>query len=252
MKIQSLREKPETKFQKLNKMLKENFGVTIKSQTNVKELVNMKKRLTERNNMLRHEKKAHMKNKEFSRNMLMLDAVNSALLVARRKHAARKALTEESNVEQAEVVIAANSFLDDLQDSLEKVGRLQNETLGPITDRMRDYYGSDVANSFFENVNDEFDTVMDALRDAKKNIGTAITAVSKGKKVEKRKDIDDFEDDEVEDKASDESMDDDVSDIDIDLDDIDDELEMGKKEAGRERKVEESRRPRRRKTTKRK
>lgn len=222
---------PEQKFNKINKILKENYNVSLSNTLEVKKLIRLKNKLTEQNNQLRHENKAHMKNKSFSKNMLLMDAVNAALIVARRQRAAKRVLKEGTDVDQAEVVIAANSFLDDLQDSLEKVGRLQNETLGPIADKMREYYGVDVANGFYESVNEEFDSVMDALRDAKKNIGSAITSVSKGEKPNSRPtDMDSVDD-----------GDDDVSIDELEIDLSDDDSPRNRV-AGRERKVKESRR----------
>ena len=44
----------------------------------------------------------------------------------------------ETEVSQAEVMMAAKKFAEELQEMVEKIGRLQNEDLPPVTDQMRE------------------------------------------------------------------------------------------------------------------
>lgn len=86
----------------------------------------------------------------------------------------------ESEVEQAEVLIAARGFAQELQDMIEKVGRLQNEDLGPVTDQMRNTYGAKPALSFQGQMHSELQQVLDELRGAKARIDAAVSGLASG------------------------------------------------------------------------
>lgn len=86
----------------------------------------------------------------------------------------------EGEVEQAEVIIAAKGFSQELQDMIEKVGRLMNEDLGPVTDQMRQTYGPDVAASFQSTMQSELESVLATLRGAKDSMDSAVSSISQG------------------------------------------------------------------------
>ena len=54
----------------------------------------------------------------------------------------------ESDAAEAEVMMAARGMVDELQDMIEKLGKLQNDQLGPLADEMVYSHGADRAASF--------------------------------------------------------------------------------------------------------
>lgn len=86
----------------------------------------------------------------------------------------------EGEVEQAEVIIAAKGFSKELQDMIEKVGRLMNEDLGPVSDQMRQTYGQDISTVFQTTMQAELEGVLNALRGAKESMDDSVSAISAG------------------------------------------------------------------------
>jgi len=80
----------------------------------------------------------------------------------------------ESQVSQAEVMMAAKGFAQELQEMIEKIGRLQNEDLPPVTDQMRETYGTDNASTFQTEIYAALQTVMNSLYTAKGQIDDAV------------------------------------------------------------------------------
>jgi predicted nucleic-acid-binding protein len=96
----------------------------------------------------------------------------------------------ESEVEQAEVIIAAKGFSQELQDMIEKVGRLMNEDLPPVSDQMRQAYGQDVAASFQTTMQSELENVLGNLRSTKDKIDASVTSISTGGGMDAETDMD--------------------------------------------------------------
>jgi hypothetical protein len=92
----------------------------------------------------------------------------SANLVKRLRHLL------ETEVSQAEVMMAAKGFAQELQEMVEKIGRLQNEDLPPVTDQMRETYGTDSASAFQTQIYGALQGIMDALYTAKSQVDDAV------------------------------------------------------------------------------
>ena len=54
-------------------------------------------------------------------------------------------ISEEVEVEQAEVVMALRALADDVQDHVERIGRMINEDLPAIVDQMKAEFGAEQA-----------------------------------------------------------------------------------------------------------
>jgi hypothetical protein len=80
----------------------------------------------------------------------------------------------ETEVSQAEVMMAAKGFAQELQEMIEKIGRLQNEDLPPVTDQMRETYGTDSSSAFQTQIYGALQGVMDALYTAKGQVDDAV------------------------------------------------------------------------------
>lgn len=107
-----------------------------------------------------------------------------------QNHIKKLRIILEGEVEQAEVIIAAKGFSQELQDMIEKVGRLMNEDLGPVTDQMRQAYGPEVAGSFQSSMQGELENVLETLRGAKGSMDSAVASISQGQAPDAGNDMD--------------------------------------------------------------
>lgn len=86
----------------------------------------------------------------------------------------------ESELEEAEVVIATKGFSKSLQEMIEKVGRLQNEDLPPLADQLRNIYGVETAQQFHEKTQSTLQSVLDALYYSREEIDREVQNMAKG------------------------------------------------------------------------
>lgn len=93
----------------------------------------------------------------------------------------RTRLLCETNVEEAEIMMSTKGFSQDLQEMIEKLGRMTNEDLPPVTDHIRVVYGLDAATNFQESTHEVLQAVMDTLYSAKFFIDEAVIRMSEHK-----------------------------------------------------------------------
>ncbi len=88
-----------------------------------------------------------------------------------------KALLEQE-VEKAEVVIAAKSIVDEMQDMIEQLGKMQNDELGAVVDQMSYQYGADKAASFNTAVASQLETLLGSLKSAKEAVNNEVLVLT--------------------------------------------------------------------------
>ena len=93
------------------------------------------------------------------------------------KVASLKALLEQE-VEQAEIVIAAKSLVDELQDMIEQLGKMQNDELGAVVDQMSYHYGADKAASFNQAVSSQLETLLASAKTAKEAVNNEVLVLT--------------------------------------------------------------------------
>ena len=96
----------------------------------------------------------------------------------------------ETEVSQAEVMMAAKGFAQELQEMVEKIGRLQNEDLPPVTDQMRETYGMESASAFQTQIYGALQSVMDSLYTAKGQVDDAVANMATTGQVSAETDMD--------------------------------------------------------------
>ena len=84
----------------------------------------------------------------------------------------------ETEVSQADVMMKAKKFSEELQEMVEKIGRLQNEELPPVVDQMRETYGTESATTFQTQIYGSFQGVMDTLYTAKEQVDNAVGSLA--------------------------------------------------------------------------
>lgn len=148
----------------------------------------------------------------------------------------------ETEVSQAEVMMASKGFAQELQEMIEKIGRLQNEDLPPVTDQMRETYGTGSASAFQTQIYGALQSVMNALYTAKGQVDDAVTNMAEtgtfSAGIDMEKDLGDVD-------ATGADLDASAMDADLDniaADEVDDEFGAAELEEplGRAMKTEES------------
>lgn len=87
-------------------------------------------------------------------------------------------INEEVDVEQAEVVMAVRALADDIQDQIERLGRMMNEDVPAIADQMRAEMGASVAQGFADATAQVLNGYMEAAKSAKAGIDTQVSQMS--------------------------------------------------------------------------
>jgi hypothetical protein len=87
-------------------------------------------------------------------------------------------INEEVDVEQAEVVMAVRALADDVQDQIERIGRMMNEDVPAIADKMRGEMGAQAAQSFVDSVNGLLATHIEATKSVKAGLDSAVGSMT--------------------------------------------------------------------------
>jgi hypothetical protein len=86
-------------------------------------------------------------------------------------------VTEEisgTSVEEAEVVMAARALSNDIQDHIERIGRMANEDIPSIADSMAHEFGAQRAADFKGQMESLLSTLLDANKSSKEGVDSLI------------------------------------------------------------------------------
>lgn len=86
----------------------------------------------------------------------------------------------ETEVAEAEIIATARSFASEVQEMIEKLSRLQNEDLPPLTDSMKEEYGIAIANDFHSKSQVALQGALEALYSAKDEIDNSVISLATG------------------------------------------------------------------------
>ena len=92
----------------------------------------------------------------------------------------RDLLKEDVDVEQAEVVMAVRALADDMQSSVERLGRMINEDLPAITDQMRAEMGATQAQAFYDQTSQLLSQHLEATRQVKSQLDQSVSTMTGG------------------------------------------------------------------------
>jgi hypothetical protein len=84
----------------------------------------------------------------------------------------------ESEMQQAEIVLAAQSVLDELQSMAEKIAKMEAEQIMPIESSMREQFGADRAKQFSSSASENLRTALEAIKQTKETIGLQVDRLS--------------------------------------------------------------------------
>ena len=118
----------------------------------------------------------------------------------------------EVDAAEAEITMAARGIVDELQDVIEKLGKIQNDQIGPLADEMAYSHGPDQAATFKGSVDDAINSLLGQARSAKDAVQDATLVLSGEKMADDMGDVElggdmgaDLEDDITADIGGDES-----------------------------------------------
>jgi hypothetical protein len=86
-----------------------------------------------------------------------------------KKEETAEQVTEDQDLEKAETVLASQQLVDDFQSMIEDLGKMQNETLGALVDKMTNEFGADAAANFNNNMMATIDQMLEMARQAKES-----------------------------------------------------------------------------------
>lgn len=76
----------------------------------------------------------------------------------------------ESELDKAELVLAAKGISDEIQSMAEKVAKLQVDDLMPLVDRLKEVFGQEMATTFNSSVDGTLSEMLDQLKQSKDSI----------------------------------------------------------------------------------
>jgi len=87
-------------------------------------------------------------------------------------------LSEEVEVEQAEVVMALRSLADDIQGHIERIGRMMNEDVPAIADQMSAEFGAEQAAQMKASMEASLSGLLDANKAGKEGIDATVGSLT--------------------------------------------------------------------------
>ena len=85
---------------------------------------------------------------------------------------------EGTTVEEAEVVMAVRALADDIQDQVERLGRMKNEDIPAITDQMVAEMGMDRAQQFKDSAEGLIDATLQSAKSGKEGIDALVAEIT--------------------------------------------------------------------------
>jgi hypothetical protein len=130
-------------YKKMNQILESRFGFVL--DYNKLTVQKARRILAAVNEGLSQIRKSHaIHSAEKSPKYMELVLVNETL----RRFIKDRVKLNEGEIGQAEVILAAKSLVDSIQDMIEKAGKMQNEELPPLMDSIRDQLGTEKASAY--------------------------------------------------------------------------------------------------------
>lgn len=169
-----LSEMAQTSNKRVNKFMESRFGFSIDfDRLSIEKATRLSETINQNLSVIRRSVDLHTA--ETNPRYMELLTVQESL--GRWLSEQRRQLTE-GEVGNAEVLLAAKDMVDSVQQTIEKVGKMQNEQLPQLLDSIRDQIGSEQADSFKNSVGTTLQTLMTQLQSAREGIDTGVRILS--------------------------------------------------------------------------
>lgn len=159
---------------KINKLMESRFGFAINfDNLTVAKAEKLSETITANLNKIRHSVNLHNAetNPRYMELLTVQEGLNTWLTEQHQQ-------LNEGEVGNAEVLLAAKDMVDSVQDTIEKVGKMQNEQLPQLLDSIRDQIGSEQADAFKNAVGATLDTLMQNLQSAREGVDGGVRVLS--------------------------------------------------------------------------
>lgn len=169
-----LSEMSQTSAKKINKVLESRFGFAINyDNLSVAKAQRLGETISLNLNKIRHSADFHRAetNPRYMELLTVQEGLNTWLTEQHQQ-------LNEGEVGNAEVLLAAKDMVDSVQDTIEKVGKMQNEQLPQLLDSIRDQIGSEQADAFKNAVGATLDQLMQNLQSAREGVDTGVRVLS--------------------------------------------------------------------------
>jgi uncharacterized protein YicC (UPF0701 family) len=169
-----LAEMAMTSAKKINKVMESRFGFALDfNKMTVEKAERLSETISANLNKIRHSVNVHTaeRNPRYMELLTVRESLSAWLQENRRQ------LTE-GEVGNAEVLLAAKDMVDSVQDTIEKVGKMQNEQLPQLLDSIRDQIGSEQADAFKNAVGATLDQLMQNLQAAREGVDSGVRVLS--------------------------------------------------------------------------
>lgn len=176
----------ENKFAKLSRALKEVFEVDFNFQAEPAKLQKIKEATDSRLAKLR-ESGFDSSNKDFQKLLLISESITLALVDV--PVLGKSTVKESSDLDTAEVLLAAKQMADDLQKMAEDLASMQVEDLMSITNAMKEEIGTAEAEAFNASAEAAIASALEAVKMANDQVSNAVL-VAQGQPVETDMDAD--------------------------------------------------------------
>lgn len=155
---------------KINKLMESRFGFSINfDQLTVEKAERLSETIEANLDKIRRSANLHTaeRNPRYMELLTVREGLTAWLEQSRRQ-------LNEGEVGNAEVLLAAKDMVDSIQDTIEKVGKMQNEQLPQLLDSIRDQIGSEQAEQFKQAVGASLDTLMTNLQQAREGVDSGV------------------------------------------------------------------------------
>ena len=169
-----LSEMSSTSANRINKVLESRFGFAIDYDSlSITKAQRLGETIALNLNKIRHSADFHKAetNPRYMELLTVQEGLNTWLTEQHQQ-------LNEGEVGNAEVLLAAKDMVDSVQDTIEKVGKMQNEQLPQLLDSIRDQIGSAQADAFKAAVGGTLDQLMQNLQTAREGVDTGVRVLS--------------------------------------------------------------------------
>lgn len=206
MKLNDLQSTYESKMSRINRWLEETYGFKVYDKVDVEQLYQVKADLDAKRESLKLSLpfNSYHEHPEYAKNILLSEAIvlmigqvpdemvdqmkgddsddnnhgeESPISGDEEMGESTEVVKEAEDLEKAETVLASQQLVDEFQQMIEDLGKMQNETLGALVDKMTYEFGADSAAQFNNNMNSTIQTLLDMAREAKEKAQNEVLAL---------------------------------------------------------------------------
>lgn len=168
MKLKDLGYKPTTK--QMNKVVESRFGFKIDyDNMTFKKAYSLATKLSETIDTVKRTQGLHTaeKNPQYMELFMVRESLHRWMLENKQQ------LVVESEMAKSEAILAAKSMVDEVQDMLEKISKMQNEQLPALLDTIRDQISMEKAEAFKSAVSPLLQNLAQTLQTGREQADTA-------------------------------------------------------------------------------